>query len=93
MLLPRLGILHFHFWVVLLREPVASSSHSIVYCDIDPHCMTRGYDRHIWILHPWLGHELLVYMDPQCTSFGGHISVNYRYGFIRLGKARFSLTL
>ena len=47
------------------RTSYSYSGHlPIVHYDIAPHCMTRGYDLHIWILHPWLAHELLVYMDP-----------------------------
>ena len=76
------------------RTSCSYSGHlPIVYYDIASHSMNCGYDRHIWILHPWLGHELLVYMDPQCTSCGSHILVSYRYGFICCGKERFSLTL
>ena len=58
-----------------LREPVASGHHSIVHHDIDPQCMTCGYDR------------LVAYMDPQCTSSGGYISVLLCY--VLLDKAMF----
>ena len=61
--------------MMALREPVASGYHSIMHYDIDPQCMTHGYDRSI------------AYMDPQCTSFGGYISVLLCY--VRLDKAMF----
>ena len=62
-----------------LREPVASGHHSIVHHDIDPQCMTRGYDRSV------------AYMDPQRTSFNSRISVLLCYD--RLEKETFFLTI
>ena len=89
MYLPGLRILYFHFRIMVLREPVASGCHSIVYYDIAPHYMTSGYDHHILLSHPWLGHESLVYMDPQCTSFDNHISTTYHYVLSALERQDF----
>ena len=62
-----------------LRQPVAYGHHSIVHRGIDPHCMTRGYDR------------LVAYMDPQCNSFGGYISLCLCY--VHLDKENIFLTI
>jgi hypothetical protein len=58
-----------------LRKPVASGHHSIVHRGIAPQCMTRGYDRSV------------AYMDPQCTSSSGYISLLLCY--VHLDKAIF----
>ena len=46
-----------------LKQPVTYGHHFIVHRGIATQCITRGYDRSV------------AYMDPQCTSFGGYISL------------------